>query len=71
METYIVKKKDDKFFLFKTDQEVGQVSPEATWVKEGDEFKLTDFNPLSAANIEHNKPLTEPIRIKGQYGHYH
>lgn len=38
METYIVKKKDDKLFLYKGEQEVGQVSPEATWVKEGDEF---------------------------------
>lgn len=50
---------------------IGKISPSAIWVKEGDEFKLTDFNPLSAAAIEHNEPLTSPIRIKGPCGHFH
>jgi hypothetical protein len=30
METYIVKKKNDKLFLFKEEQEIGQISPDAT-----------------------------------------
>ncbi|MFA9239429.1 MAG: hypothetical protein ACEQSQ_06005 [Candidatus Paceibacteria bacterium] len=38
METYIVKKKDEKLLLFKEDKEIGQISPDATWVKDGDEF---------------------------------
>lgn len=50
---------------------IGEISPEATWVKEGDEFDLKDFNPISAANIQHNKPITDSIRIKGPCGHFH
>ena len=43
---------------------IGEVSPDAIWVTEGMEFDLTDFNPLSAASIEHNKTLTGYIKIK-------
>jgi hypothetical protein len=46
METYIVKKKNDKLFLFKEEQEIGQISPDATWVKEGDEFDENELGWL-------------------------
>lgn len=39
METYIVKKDNDELFLFKEDKKIGQISSEAKWVKEGDEFE--------------------------------
>jgi hypothetical protein len=42
---------------------LGKISSECSWVKEDDEFELHDLNPLSAAAIEHNKPITEPIKI--------
>lgn len=50
---------------------IGEISPDAKWVKEGDEFDLTDFNPLSAAAIEHNKPIKAPIKIKNKDGNYY
>lgn len=55
-------------FMYKV---IGEISPEATWVREGDKFDLTDFNPLSAAAIEHNKPIVQPIRIKYLHGNFH
>lgn len=75
METYIVKKKEGKLFLFKKDQEIGQVSLDATWVKEGDEFKGEGIDFVIAVSDEdYNKPPEKQkifYLIKGPCGHFH
>lgn len=50
---------------------IGEISNQATWIVEGDEFELKHFNPLSAADIEHKGSTKQVIRIKGPCGHYH
>ncbi len=37
---------------------IGEISPEATWIKEGHQFKLTDFTPLVQAYL--NDPTIKP-----------
>jgi hypothetical protein len=74
METYIVKKKNDKLFLFKEEQEIGQISPEAKWVKEGDEFVEDEiFLSKYGSNWDNKKPLSQKYTafIKGSCGHFH
>jgi hypothetical protein len=43
METYIVKKEEDKLFLYNGNDKIGQVSPNAIWVKEGNKFNEGDI----------------------------
>jgi hypothetical protein len=50
---------------------IGEISSQATWIVEGDEFELKHFNPLSGADIEHKRSTKQIIRIKGPCGHYH
>jgi hypothetical protein len=50
---------------------IGEISNQATWIVEGDEFELKHFNPLSAADIEHKGSTKQVVRIKGPCGHYH
>lgn len=87
METYIVKKKEGKLFLFKKDQEIGQVSPDATWVKEGDKWTEEEFYWGCFPRHEHAEDGStiwldednelDPERkipiynIKGPCGHFH
>ena len=42
METYIVKKEENKLYLFKEQTKIGEISPDAlSFVKEGDELDST------------------------------
>lgn len=59
---------------------VGEISPEAIWVKEGDELneeeikRFTRLPPNQQARwIEENEKLGYPtvIKIRGQYGYFH
>ena len=51
---------------------IGEISSEATWVIDGMEFDLTDFNPLAAADIEHKRKTLKEIHIKcPTCNHYH
>lgn len=43
METYIAKKEGEKLYLFRDEEKVGEISPDATWVKEGMEFDDKDI----------------------------
>lgn len=50
---------------------IGEISPNATWIKEGDKISIFDLNPLATAAVEHNQPYTDIIKIKGQDGQYY
>lgn len=70
METYIVKKKNGNLLLFKEEQEIGQVSPEATWVVENQEFDEDEIDTIYY-DKERNYGEVEFVRIKGPCGHFH
>ena len=71
MEAYIVKKEEDSLYLFKDDKKVGKISPDATWMKEGDEF--TEEEILRDYPIENEKEevVSWIIKLKGPCGHFH
>lgn len=61
---------------------IGEISPEATWVKEGDEFDEDDWRYVAniwdgAANNailnKNHAPFPDPyyVQIKGPCGHFH
>lgn len=63
---------------------IGEISPEATWVKEGDEFDeyeewwfrqgkaFCKFLPEGVVNWEKaNKNLKRALKVKGPCGHFH
>lgn len=67
--------KEEDFFKV-----IGQISPEATWVKEGDEFDLDDLLALEHPSLSVRKPITHirakfigtaEIYVKGPCGHFH
>lgn len=41
-----------KLFLCTIDTQIGEISPEATWVKEGDEFDEHEITAVYAVNVE-------------------
>jgi hypothetical protein len=50
---------------------IGEISPDATWVNEGDEFEFKDLSPYTQACIEHKQVMDIPVSIKGTCGYYH
>lgn len=53
---------------------IGEISPEAKWVKEGDEFVEDEiFLSKYGSNWDNKKPLSQKYTafIKGSCGHFH
>lgn len=50
---------------------LGSISPEATWIKENDEFNESSLLPIVLADIEHKGKTENIIKIKGPCGHFH
>lgn len=83
METYIVRKEDDKLFLFKKQDKIGEISPDATWVKEGDEFNEKEwrevwdsstgwrFSDDEFFNPKYCYRKLDWVQVKGPCGHFH
>jgi len=81
LETHIpFKQKDENDLPF---QVIGEISPEATWVKEGDEFDESSVSEVwqgtdnvvgtDAGPDDYYKNLNHPswFKIKGPCGHFH
>lgn len=79
METYIAKLKGNKLHLYRGNVEIGLISPDATWVKEGDEFDEDEveewqytekgwYLPLFLSSV---RGLAIRYKIKGPCGHFH
>lgn len=50
---------------------IGPISPEATWVKEGDEFEEDRIKRFDLEALKRKVNLERGIRIKGPCGHFH
>lgn len=64
METYIAKLKDDKLYLYNNSVETGLISPEATWVKEGDEFEEKDIDFQIFVQIPYTEDWYESVSLE-------
>ena len=50
---------------------IGEISPDATWVKEGMEYDEKDFYMEKELDVSDNLYETGIVKIKGPCGHYH
>lgn len=80
MKKYIVKKIDETLILCDGNTQIGKISPEATWVKEGDEIDEFDYRYKDrygwdvVRDITKISPIHRPkyvIGVKGSCGHFH
>lgn len=64
---------DNKTFLYKREviKVIGKISPNTTWVKEGDEFDENQVEIVEEINYDGQVVQEEGIYIKGPCGHYH
>ena len=82
---YKTKKVDDKLYLFKGENQIGEISPDAlSYVKEGDEFdeeqlRVQQIGPHSdmddvfsiKASFRDTADYKHYIQIKGSCNHFH
>lgn len=67
---------DPEFYYWEKDvtfKVIGAISPEAAWIKEGDEFDETEvhrcFVHENVSTLSH--PMKRKVQIKGPCGHFH